>query len=820
MKATPNKSWLPQLIALFKRSPLAAWLGGCLFAATIMCAAITFYLWSTLVVSEQQQQFREFTQQNLNKATSNVNGHLLSLRKKVAFFGQSPKLIDALSNNDELQLRAIRLNIKSNFPQAEGVRLIPLGQAKLDLDAELPLRFSDLEMIKQTEARLEMEPEAVKLPQGWRLNFALPIPTDPQQPVAGTLLITATLDSTFKAMVEGLENAGRFSFLQNFSGGQHRIYSSGEGTELEQSVTGEISGTPWAIEYIPSTSVSQAIQTNWLIFAISTSIVWLTIFVIAAAIGIYVGRKEERQNNAIAKTYQRMGQTSHHSPLGTTAYSNLTTDILDIDIDNEENLLGFDDAPNAAEPQKEQSHSPKTAINQVPAHIFRAYDIRGLAETDITKEVAQFIGQALGSEALDLGESALIVGRDARTHSPLLTEYLVRGILSTGCNVINIGTVPTPIVYFATETLEGHKSGVVVTASHNDAEYNGFKIIMQGRTRTDKDIQVIKDRIEQGRFYSGEGEEKRHEIINDYLDTIIADVALAGDVSMVIDAGNGVTGKVAPKLFEELGCDITCINCDLDGTFPNHGPDPSKPNNLKQLIEKVAEIGADFGVAFDGDGDRLVVVTKTGQIIWPDRLLMLFAKDILARNPGADVVYDVKCTRSINRVVTQFGGRPIMWKTGHAPMKAKVTETGALLGGEYSGHIFIKERWFGFDDGMYVAARLAEILSLAGDTLDNIFEEFPELPSTLEILVPANETQKFEVIKTLTETADFKDAKITTLDGIRIDFPHGWGIVRASNTSPNLTLRAEAQTQAELHDIKALLTRELRKIDTTLTPKW
>ena len=810
------------LADVFQQSPITAWLSVCLFAAVLVCVPISYYLWATLVVSEREHQLAEFTEQHLKKATSNVAAHMLSLNKKVAFFGQSSQLSNALEKEDALELRRVRLSIMNNFAQAEGVRLIPKGKAKLNLDAALPLRFSELEMIQAIEARANVQPEAVKLSQGWRLNFAVPIPTDPSKPVAGTLLITTSLESTFAAMTEGLENFGSFTLLQNYSGGQHRLHSQGSGGFLPTQ-TRAIPGTPWAVEYSPSANLLKQVQTNGLIFAIGTGITWLLGLTVAAAIGLFVGKRGERQRQAIEKTYHRMGQMAPQADGFSNPLGNLNADILDIEIGEDEDLLGFDE-PTQTEQQKasqEQEEAAAEAIKtKVPAHIFRAYDIRGIVGTDLTNEIAQLIGQALGSEALDIGEDTLIVGRDARTQSPLLTEYLVRGILSTGCNVTNIGTVATPVVYFATETLEGSKSGVMVTASHNGAEYNGFKFIMKGRARSESDIQIVRQRIEQSKFYSGAGEEKRHDAIANYIDTILADVALAGDVSVVIDAGNGVTGKIAPQLFEEIGCETTCINCDLDGTFPNHGPDPSKPENLTQLINKVTEVGADFGVAFDGDGDRLVVVSSSGQIIWPDRLLMLFAKDILGRNPGADVVYDVKCTRSINKVVTQFGGRPIMWKTGHAPMKAKIQETGALLGGEYSGHIFIKERWFGFDDGMYVAARLAEILSLSGESLDTLFEEFPDLPHTNEILVPTTEAQKFLIIQKLIEGGDFKDAKLTTLDGIRVDFPYGWGIVRASNTSPNLTLRAEANSDAELHDIKALLTRELRTIDTTLTPKW
>ncbi|MDZ7922488.1 MAG: phosphomannomutase/phosphoglucomutase [Marinagarivorans sp.] len=799
-------------------TPVKLCLSITLSTSLLICSIVTYFLWNDLVVYERQHQLAEFTDQNLKKSTDNISANFLAINKKVAFFGQSSQLFEALKAEDSVELRQIRLNIMNSFQHAEGVRLTPLNKAKLNLDAALPLRFSELEMIKATETRKVVEPEAVHLAQGWRLNFALPIPTDASQPVAGTLLITATLDDTFAAMTEGLENIGKFTLFQKYTGGQHQLYSAGSGNFLPAQ-TREVPGTPWVVEYTASENILKGVQTNWVIFSIATSITWLLGIAIGFGLGLFIGNSAERKRRIIEKTYRRMGQTTPEEIAG-SSYASLNADILDIRVEDED-LLGFEDEPppthNALVVADE---APVKVVHKVAPEIFRAYDIRGLAGSQITNEVAHLIGQALASEALDLGEDTLIVGRDARTHSPIFTEYLVRGILSTGCNVINIGTVATPIVYFAVETLDGSKSGVVVTASHNGPEYNGFKCIMNGRVRSEADIQMVRQRIEGGRFYVGHGEERRHDISADYIDTILADVALAGDISVVIDAGNGVTGKIAPKLFEEIGCEVTAINCDLDGSFPNHGPDPTQPANLVQLINKVTEVGADMGIAFDGDGDRIVVVTGSGKIIWPDRLLMLFAKDILSRNPGADVVYDVKCTRSINRVVTQFGGRPIMWKTGHAPMKEKIQEAGALLGGEYSGHIFIKERWFGFDDGMYVGARLAEIVSLAGESLDSLFEEFPELPHTNEILVSCDDKMKFDVIKRLTEEGEFKEAKITTLDGIRVDFPQGWGIVRASNTSPNLTLRAEANTNADLHDIKALLTRELRKIDQALTPKW
>ncbi|MFL0811154.1 MAG: phosphomannomutase/phosphoglucomutase [Agarilytica sp.] len=501
-------------------------------------------------------------------------------------------------------------------------------------------------------------------------------------------------------------------------------------------------------------------------------------------------------------------------------------DILDISIaEEDEDLLGLEEVSTTgshkAVPEERLQDTQALADDPtVPDVIFRAYDIRGIAKDQISRELSLKIGQALGSEAIDHGQETIIVARDARLSSPTLAEYLIRGILSTGCNVLNIGTVPTPLLYFATNTLKESQSGIMVTASHNPKEYNGYKVVMNGKIRSDDDIKAIRRRILSKDIYSGEGEEKKYDIVPEYVDTIFSDVALAGDVSIVIDAGHGVTGVVAPRLFEELGCSVTPMLCDLDGNFPQHNPDPSVEKNLQLLIAKVKETGADIGVAFDGDGDRLVVVTPKGEIIWPDQLLMMFAKDIVSRNPGADVVFDVKSTRQLASAITSYGGRPIMWKTGHAPMKNKMLESGALLGGEYSGHIFIKDRWFGFDDGMYAAARLIEILSLQGQTLDEMFDEFPRSPSTPEIRVPVPEEKKFEIVQQLADIGNFGEGRVTKIDGVRVDYAFGWGLVRASNTSANLTLRFEADDDESLHKVKSIMVKELRVVAPHIKIDW
>ncbi|MBX2859539.1 MAG: phosphomannomutase/phosphoglucomutase [Cellvibrionaceae bacterium] len=534
----------------------------------------------------------------------------------------------------------------------------------------------------------------------------------------------------------------------------------------------------------------------------------------------------EASNTATAKTGNRP------RPVVGTVKNN---DILDIEItEQDEALFGFEDhseqgAQGGTQPTNAEEYAEDEANSQgsnldvsqtIPDVVFRAYDIRGIAGSQVSNELAYKVGQSVASEALDDGENTLIIARDARLSSPELTEYLIRGVLSTGCDVLNIGTVPTPLMYFATEVLDTCSSGIIVTASHNPADHNGFKIVINGKCRSEEDIKAIRGRILKGEIYRGTGTEHRHDIVPQYIDTIFSDVALAGEISIVVDAANAVAGTVAPQLFEELGCQVTPLYCDLDGSFPNHSPDPSVEANLQDLIKAVQDAGADMGVAFDGDGDRLAVVTPKGKIIWPDRLLMLYARDIVSRNPGADVVFDVKSTRHLNKCITEVGGRPVMWKTGHSPMKAKMQETGALLGGEFSGHIFIKDRWYGFDDGLYAAARLIEIVSLQGQSLDDLCEELPQSVATPEIRVPVSEDKKFALIESLRASGNFADAKITCIDGLRADFSKGWGLVRASNTSAAITLRFEADTPDFLHKLKALFVREIRKIDNTINIDW
>ncbi|MDZ7686724.1 MAG: phosphomannomutase/phosphoglucomutase [Gammaproteobacteria bacterium] len=468
------------------------------------------------------------------------------------------------------------------------------------------------------------------------------------------------------------------------------------------------------------------------------------------------------------------------------------------------------EAGEAAEARKDTSE-PGEEIRE----IFRAYDIRGVVGETLTTEVIERIGLAIGTEAQDRGEKTLIVGYDGRVSSPTVSETLIEGLTASGCNVINIGMIPTPVLYFATHNSDT-RSGVMVTASHNPPDFNGFKIVINGKTLDGDDIEQIFDKFTTGDFATGSGSTTEIDITQDYIDAITDDIVVAQPLKVVVDCGNGIAGNIAPDLIESLGCDVVSLYCDVDGTFPNHMPDTSDPANLADLIQMVKAEEADLGIAIDGDGDRLVAVTDGGEIVWPDRLMMLFAKDVVSRNPGSDVVYDVKCTRHLNGVISNFGGRPIICRSGHSYIKAKVAEMNAILGGEMSGHICFRERWFGFDDGLYATARLLEIVGSQSEGLGEMLAEFPKSVSTPEIHIRVKEAEKFALIDKIVKSADFGDASLTTIDGVRADFASGWGLVRASNTGASLTLRFEADDQSTLEQIQSLFREQLQIIDEKL----
>ncbi len=438
----------------------------------------------------------------------------------------------------------------------------------------------------------------------------------------------------------------------------------------------------------------------------------------------------------------------------------------------------------------------------ITSSIFKAYDIRGIVEKELTPEVVKLIGMAIGSESIAQGERGIVVGRDGRLTGPMLSESLISGLIESGCHVVDIGMVPTPLVYFATYT-KGASSGVMVTGSHNPPEYNGFKIMIAGETLSADKIQNLYSRILNQQFSSGSGSSTSINIDQDYMDTIKSDIDLDRELNIVVDCGNGVAGNIAPKLFESLGAKVSKLFCLVDGRFPNHHPDPSNPENLEDLIKEVVDTGADLGLAFDGDGDRLGLVDNNGNVVWADRQMILYSRDVLSRIPGAKIIFDVKCSSLLPKDISEHGGEPIMSRTGHSFIKNKLKETDAELGGEMSGHIFFNDRWYGFDDAIYTGARLLEIISKTDKTCAEIFAELPDSVSTPEINIHFDEQgQQHDAMKVLSNSVDFPGSEINTIDGVRVDYENCWGLVRASNTTPCLVLRFEGNDKEALKSIK------------------
>ena len=458
------------------------------------------------------------------------------------------------------------------------------------------------------------------------------------------------------------------------------------------------------------------------------------------------------------------------------------------------------------------TNSAQSAISPT---IFKAYDIRGIVGSTLTNEVAYLLGRAFGSAALDKGEKSVVIGRDGRLSGPDLIDHLAKGLRRSGANVIDLGVVATPMVYFGTHVLDT-RSGIMVTGSHNPPDYNGFKMVLAGEAIHGATIQALYHAICAQNFKQGAGSYSQHDIRAAYMERILSDVKLARPMNIAVDCGNGVAGAFAGDLYRGMGCQVDELFCEVDGNFPNHHPDPAHPENLQDLIKRVSQTDAEIGLAFDGDGDRLGVVTKEGNIIYPDRQLMLFAEDVLTRHAGAQILYDVKCTRHIAPWVKARGGVPLMWKTGHSLVKAKLRETGSPLGGEMSGHVFFKDRWYGFDDGLYAGARLLELLSRV-DNPSAVLNALPQSISTPELQIKLAEGENFAVINTLQQAQNvqhyFSDAEqIITIDGLRVEFADGFGLARSSNTTPVIVLRFEAENEAALTRIQAAFKRAILAI--------
>ncbi|MEO1889638.1 MAG: phosphomannomutase/phosphoglucomutase [Cycloclasticus sp.] len=759
----------------------------------------------------EQQNIDEAEQltARVQKVASDLSLKVKKWRSSITALAQDPALIDSLKENTQAVTAWVNRHHSSVYEMTK-LRVVRPGLMQVDMTVSPPLGYAGLDLIRRAETSKKVQMPEVHMMSGDNRHIAMAAPVMDGEDSLAVVLTSLNVDAIQKTLKSALagEQGGWLLLKQ----GGLKIASGGASSHQSGAGLGSIQvvGTRWKIT-IKKQAIEAPLSQDELMTYVVGSL--LAIFILGMLINT-LGNPGKRKKLGESLT-KRKAKKNKEKPRVIDEGEALL----------EEQQLSEKEISDAV--QANIQKKPEQAVNpifmkddaievetqmDVPQSIFRAYDIRGIVDETLTEAGVLSIGRAVATEALNAGQKTIVIARDGRLHSPRLSESLAKGIQSTGCDVIDVGQVPTPVLYFATHQLDT-QSGVMITGSHNPANYNGLKIVIAGDTLSGDAIQNLYQRIERDDFEAGEGSYQEQIMLPEYIGAITADVRLGRMIKVVVDCGNGVAGEAAPMLLSTLGCDVVPLYCDIDGNFPNHHPDPSKLENLQELIAKVREEEAELGLAFDGDGDRLGVVDSNGNVIWPDRQMMLYAIDVLSRQAGADIIYDVKCTRNLAKVIAKHGGKPIMAKTGHSLIKAKMKETNAELAGEMSGHIFFKERWYGFDDALYTAARLLEIVTSEFRPTAEIFAELPDSVSTPEINIALQEGENFSFVEELQAKSTFEDAKIITIDGIRVEFKHGWGLVRASNTTPSLVLRFEADDEVALEQIKALFKEQMLKIN-------
>lgn len=750
-------------------------------------------------------------------------------------------LLQAISSDSELSQLFIKQHeralqdreeqLKGMLPGAIRVRLLPVGIHEPDTRAVPPLGYASVEQLRLAEKQSGVLPAEVHqfgTPQQ-HISMVAAVRERGTGPVVGLIQALFTMDGLGTALNSLGDYAGRIEVRQVAPNARpfSLVHKGPEGGNMDSPAGATaVEGSIWEVAYWAASSRRNG-QWNGLVLLSGVVLV-----VLVSALFFFlmeaIRKALQRDQRSILSLVEAL--IVGRPPKQFTAQladMQATLDVLHYQI--KEQRLSWKDMLQRKKPQPAMQQASGMLVEEVgqrvvtvshekvelSASIFRAYDIRGVVGEGLTREVANLLGQSFGSEIFEKGLQTVVVGRDGRDSSESLQSALIAGLQASGREVIDVGLVPTPVLYFAAHELK-MDGGAMVTGSHNPKEYNGLKMVVNGESISPQAIQDLRRRIDAGQLLQGNGSFDSREIIPDYIERIVSDIRLAKPMKLVIDCGNGAASVVAPELYRQLGCEVIELYCEVDGSFPNHHPDPGQPENMSKLQQVVVENQADLGLAFDGDGDRLGVVDSSGKLIWPDRLLMYLAIDVLTREPGGDIIYDVKCTRHLANVVLSNGGRPLMWKSGHSLLKAKMKETHALLAGEFSGHIMFSERWYGFDDGLYAGARLLEILALDYRSSAEVFAELPDSLATPEYVLPMQEGQSRKVIEALNRLPDPLGARVLKIDGVRAEFEEGWGLVRASNTTPSLLFRFEADSQEGLEKVKGFFRQYLAKADANL----
>jgi len=734
------------------------------------------FFYNKLVIEPWHQSIYQEAEVLAQEQSHKIETYFVAMDERLGRIVQDRTLINLLKAEDAEGIDEFKNLLSHQLPEMADIKLVSVNSPYFSETQN----YVGITLAKNSIAGKQLEPTAVKL-HDWLIVNATPVADDTE--LVGSLIASFSAQNLHPTLSEADPSLGKTELLQYTHGfAPQAIISNGSSNTVFQALTPIKGRGDWKLRYSASNKLVKMTAKPALYFTLC----FCALLIVSLLLQVLLIRYQ--------LVHLRKGTTLDEGDLTPTELNQLI----------KEKLFQRKIAPPTP------SLEIATVEEDCPlAEVFRQYDIRGKADSQIDDDFALRLGKAIGSDMVNSGQQSLLVGCDGRTSSPQLKAALIEGALSTGCHVIDIGLVPTPLLNFALATLDTVDSGVIVTASHNPAEDNGFKIFYNQQVISGAEILSLKTAMDARIWKSGEGELEQLDILGQYTEALVKNIAPSSkQLRVVIDCANGAAGPMAPALFEALGCEVIPLYCDIDGAFPNHPPDPSVPDNLIDLITIVKHEEADLGLAFDGDGDRLVAITAEGRIIWADELLMIFARDVIGRYPETDIVFDVKSTRRLGNLISNYGGHPVMWKTGHSNIRRKISETGAPLGGEFSGHLFFKDRWFGFDDGLYAAARLIEIIDQREQSLEEIVAVFETSVATPELRIAVAENLKFALVDKLAESV-FPLAKRITIDGLRLEYPEGWALIRASNTSAHLTLRFEADDQQALSRLQHQLKQKL-----------